>query len=83
MPGTRSPAQITTFDFVLLIISEAMQQALLGKDFSITNAFVVIVTMVGLDIGLSLLKQRWTFLTSCWRGLPWSSSRTGTCFGSA
>jgi uncharacterized membrane protein YcaP (DUF421 family) len=57
--GKRSLAQITTFDFVLLlIISEATQQALLGDDFSLINAFVVIITLVGLDIALSLLKQR-------------------------
>ena len=57
--GKRSLAQITTFDFVLLlVIGEATQQALLGDDFSLTNAFIVIVTLVGIDIGLSLLKQR-------------------------
>ncbi|MCD6027974.1 MAG: hypothetical protein K0S78_148 [Thermomicrobiales bacterium] len=57
--GKRSLAQITTFDFVLLlIISEATQQALLGDDFSLINAFVVIITLIGLDIALSLLKQR-------------------------
>jgi uncharacterized membrane protein YcaP (DUF421 family) len=57
--GKRSLAQITTFDFVLLlIISEATQQALMGDDFSLTNATLVIVTLVGIDIGLSLLQQR-------------------------
>lgn len=57
--GKRSLSQITTFDFVLLlVIGEATQQALLGDDFSLTNAFIVIVTLVGVDIGLSLLKQR-------------------------
>lgn len=57
--GKRSLAQITTFDFVLLlIISEATQQAMLGQDFSVTNALLVIVTLVMLDIGLSLLKRR-------------------------
>ena len=57
--GKRSLAQITTFDFVLLlIISEATQNAMLGQDFSITNAFIVIITLVTLDIGLSLLKRR-------------------------
>ena len=56
--GKRSLAQITTFDFVLLlIIGEATQQALLGQDFSVTNAVIVIVTLVGLDIGLSLIKR--------------------------
>jgi uncharacterized membrane protein YcaP (DUF421 family) len=57
--GKRSLSQITTFDFILLlIIGEATQQALLGNDFSITNAFLVILTLVGLDVGLSLWKQR-------------------------
>ncbi len=57
--GKRSLAQITTFDFVLLlVIGEATQQALLGDDFSLTNAFIVIITLLGLDIALSLLKQR-------------------------
>jgi uncharacterized membrane protein YcaP (DUF421 family) len=58
--GKRSLAQITTFDFVLLlVIGEATQQALLGNDFSITNAMLVIVTLIGIDIGMSLVQQRW------------------------
>lgn len=57
--GKRSLSQITTFDFVLLlVIGEATQQALLGDDFSITNAALAIVTLLGIDIGLSLLQQR-------------------------
>ncbi|MBC8119521.1 MAG: DUF421 domain-containing protein [Burkholderiaceae bacterium] len=57
--GKRSLAQITPFDFVLLlIISEATQQAMLGRDISITNALIVVITLVMLDIGLSLLKRR-------------------------
>src|SRR5690606_18671524 len=57
--GKRSLSQITTFDFVLLlIIGEATQQALLGDDFSIVNALLVIVTLIINDIGLSLIKQR-------------------------
>jgi len=57
--GTRSLAQITTFDFVLLlIISEATQQAMLGNDFSMTNATLVILTLVSLDVGLSIAQHR-------------------------
>jgi uncharacterized membrane protein YcaP (DUF421 family) len=57
--GKRSLAQITTFDFVLLlIIGEATQQALLGDDFSVINAWVVIATLMGLDLLLSHLKHR-------------------------
>ena len=43
---------------LLLIVGEATQQGLTGKDYSVTNAFVIVVTLIGSDIGLSLLKQR-------------------------
>jgi uncharacterized membrane protein YcaP (DUF421 family) len=55
--GRRSLAQMTPFDFVLLlIIAETTQQALLGDDFSITTAVIVIVTLIGLDVGLSYVR---------------------------
>jgi len=57
--GRRSLAEMTSFDFVLLlVIGEATQQALLGDDFSVTNAILVIVTLLSIDIGFSLLKRR-------------------------
>ena len=63
LSGKRSLSQVTTFDFILLlIIGEATQQALLANDFSLTNAFIVIATLIGIDIGLSLLKQRSAWL---------------------
>lgn len=56
--GKRSLSQITTFDFVLLlIISEATQQALLGDDFSVMAAVLVITTLIVADLTLSLLKE--------------------------
>ncbi|MBM3104084.1 DUF421 domain-containing protein [Pseudomonas sp. P66] len=55
--GRRSLGDLTTFDFVLLlIIGEATQQALLGDDFSFVNAMLVISTLIVLDVGLSLAK---------------------------
>jgi uncharacterized membrane protein YcaP (DUF421 family) len=69
--GKRTLSDVTTFDFVLLlIISEATQQALLGEDFSLTNAFLVIITLIGLDIVLSLWVQRWPWLSKWIEGLP-------------
>jgi uncharacterized membrane protein YcaP (DUF421 family) len=48
--GKRTLAQITIFDFVLLlVIAEATQQALLGNDNSITTALLVILTLVAVD----------------------------------
>lgn len=69
--GKRSLAQITTFDFVLLlVIGEATQQALLGEDYSITNAALIIVTLLGIDIGLSLLQRRYAVLGKLFDDVP-------------
>lgn len=69
--GKRALGQVTTFDFVLLlIVAETTQQALLGDDFSVTNSFLLILTLVGLDLGLSLLKQRWKRLDEYMEGMP-------------
>ncbi|MBJ2236424.1 DUF421 domain-containing protein [Pseudomonas fluorescens] len=57
--GRRTLAELTTFDLVLLmVIGEATQQALLGEDFSMTNAVLVIATLIAIDISFSLAKQR-------------------------
>lgn len=58
LSGRRTLAQMTPFDLVLiLIVAETTQQALLGDDFSIINAIVLIVTLFTLDIGLSYVKR--------------------------
>lgn len=50
LTGKRTLAQVTTFDLILLlIISEATQQALIGEDYSVTQAFIVIMTLVVLE----------------------------------
>ncbi|SER77377.1 Protein of unknown function [Azotobacter beijerinckii] len=41
-----------------MIIGEATQQALVGEDFSLINAIIVIVTLIAIDVGLSLVKLR-------------------------
>lgn len=57
--GKRSLAQITTFDFVLLlVIGEATQQALIGSDYSITSAALAISTLIVIDIALTSIKRR-------------------------
>lgn len=59
LSGQRTLAQVTTFDLVLLlIISEASQQALIGNDNSMTHAALVVTTLVVINIFLSLIKQR-------------------------
>jgi uncharacterized membrane protein YcaP (DUF421 family) len=69
--GKRSLAQITTFDFVLLlIISEATQNALVSNDNSMTNAFLLIVALLGMDVGLSMWKQRSPLLEKLMDDVP-------------
>jgi uncharacterized membrane protein YcaP (DUF421 family) len=59
LAGRRTMAQMTSFDFVLLlIISEATQNAMIGDDYSLTNGGLVVLTLVGLDVLLSHVK-RW------------------------
>ncbi|HKY20624.1 MAG TPA: YetF domain-containing protein [Vicinamibacterales bacterium] len=69
--GKRSLSQITTFDFILLlIIGEATQQALVGNDFSIINAFVVIGTLVTLECLFSRMECRWPLVGRVVGSLP-------------
>lgn len=71
LSGRRTLAEMTTFDFVLvLIIAETTQQAMLSDDFSIVNAVILIVTLIGLDVFLSLVKQRWPFVERLMDGGP-------------
>lgn len=59
LSGKRTLAQITAFDFVLLlIISEATQQALLRNDFSMTQSALVILTLVAADRFADLIAWR-------------------------
>ena len=69
--GRRTLGQMTNFDFVLLlIISEATQNAMIGNDYSMTNGILVILTLVGIDIFLSLVKQRFPMMERHLEGLP-------------
>jgi uncharacterized membrane protein YcaP (DUF421 family) len=71
LAGNRSIGQIAAFDLVLLlIISEAIQQAMITDDYSVTNAFLVVITLVGLDIMMSLWNQRSERVEKILDGLP-------------
>jgi uncharacterized membrane protein YcaP (DUF421 family) len=69
--GRRTLGEMTPFDFVLLlIIAETTQQALLGDDFSVTNAFLLITTLVLIDIVISYMKTRFDRFDRILDGLP-------------
>ncbi|WP_380181819.1 DUF421 domain-containing protein [Kalamiella sp. sgz302252] len=57
--GRRTLLEMTSFDLILLlIISEATQQALLGNDFSVTGASLTIITLIVVDILFGMLQAR-------------------------
>lgn len=71
LAGKRTLAQTTPFEFVLLlIISETVQQAMVGRDQSLTNGILMPLTLISIAISLSLLKQ-WSPRLDRWMdGLP-------------
>jgi uncharacterized membrane protein YcaP (DUF421 family) len=69
--GRRTLLQMTIFDFILiLIISEATQQALLGEDFSLTGSMITIGTLIFIDMTLSLIKLRFPIVDLWLDGSP-------------
>ncbi len=57
--GRRPLSQMTSFDLVLLlVIGEAVGEALSGADPSLTHAFVLVSTLVLIELAFAWLKQR-------------------------
>src|SRR5687767_10891150 len=69
--GRRTLAEVTTFDFILLlVIGDAAQNALVGDDFAITTAALVIVTLLLLDIGIGRLSLQSDWLRRVFDSAP-------------
>ena len=69
--GKRTLAQSSPFELVLLlIISETIQQALVDSDHSVTNGFLLILTLVGMSILLSVIKHHSETASRWLDGLP-------------
>jgi uncharacterized membrane protein YcaP (DUF421 family) len=69
--GRRTLSQTTTFEFVLLlIISEVTQPAMVGDDNSLVTSMLLIMTLVGADLLLSLLKIKFKGVDKATEGTP-------------
>jgi len=69
--GRRTLAKMTNFDLVLLlIVGGVTQRALLGQDYSVTNALLVVGTLVLTDVILSLLQREFPPLSKLLNGEP-------------
>ena len=70
--GRRTLGEMTNFDFVLVLVSaEVTGNMFLGdEDSSLTGCFVVVSTLIGVDILLTMLKQRFRRLEKWMDGVP-------------
>jgi uncharacterized membrane protein YcaP (DUF421 family) len=76
--GRRTLAQTTVFDLVLLfVIGEMAEPAILGGDGSLTGGAIAIVTLVALDVSLSIVKQRSPRIDRLVDGVPVAIVRDG------
>jgi uncharacterized membrane protein YcaP (DUF421 family) len=71
LTGRRTLAQTTSFELVvLLIISETTQEAMIGDDNSITTAFLLILTLAGISVLMSFVKEKLPKVERWLDGLP-------------
>lgn len=69
--GKRTVAQITTFDLVLLIVvGQGIQYGLVGENYSVTNAAIVVGTLVAVDLLVSRVAHRFEPLARWIDGAP-------------
>lgn len=60
LAGKRTLAELSTFDLVvILIISEAVQPALTADDTRLTSTFLLVLTIVAVDLFLGVLTHKW------------------------
>ncbi|WP_298231206.1 DUF421 domain-containing protein [uncultured Azohydromonas sp.] len=71
LAGKRTLSEMSTFDFVLLlIISEATQNALVDDDRSLTSGLAVILTLVALDRLVAVVKTKFPRMDKFIDGAP-------------
>ena len=59
LTGRKTLGELSTFEFLLLlIIGGAVQRTLLGPDFSLTNAAIVVATLVAIHALVTFAEQR-------------------------
>lgn len=78
LSGRRTLGQLTAFDFVLLLVlSDTVQDALVGEDRSMTNAVLLGSTLLFVDVAMSLVKRSWPAAGHVIDGRPLAVVRDG------
>jgi uncharacterized membrane protein YcaP (DUF421 family) len=71
LAGTRVLGQMGVPDFaLLLLVSNAMQTAMVGDDFSVSGGFVSLATILGANAILTYASLRWRWLRHVLAGEP-------------
>ena len=71
LSGKRGLAQVTIFDLILLLlISQAVGQALIGNDSSLTTAAVITVTLVVINRANDAAAHRWADMSHVLEDAP-------------
>ena len=71
LSGKRGLAQVTIFDLILLLlISQAVGQALIGNDSSLTGAAVIAITLVVLNRVNDAAAHRWADMSHVLEDAP-------------
>jgi uncharacterized membrane protein YcaP (DUF421 family) len=69
--GRRTMGELSAFDLILfLVIGGATQRALVGQDYSLTTALIIVSTLVGIDVVLSFLKRNSKLVSKIVEGVP-------------
>jgi uncharacterized membrane protein YcaP (DUF421 family) len=71
LSGRRTIGELSAFDLILfLVIGGAVQRALVGQDYSLTTAFIIVSTLIALDAGLSLIRRDSPLIARWLDGVP-------------
>lgn len=69
--GRKELSRYSTFDFaVVLLVTQALRETLVGDDRSLTTGFIALGTILGLDLLLSWLSFRSSLLAALFEGRP-------------
>jgi uncharacterized membrane protein YcaP (DUF421 family) len=80
--GKRAVGQYTPFDLILVVLlGNAVQNSLLGKDVSLPGGLLLAATLIGLNWLVGLLSSRSRRLDRLFAGVPVLLARDGEVYG--
>src|SRR5262245_65835489 len=82
--GQRDVGQMSRLDLiVLLVIADAVQNAMVGENTTLLGGIVAAAVLVGLDRGLRFIEHRWKAAEKVIEGEPRMLIRNGRVLGQA